>query len=109
MSPKNNIVVKLEREVHVGHIVTDLTMLFGCNTSTPKPVAKFEDIAIANYWLSEGNQSPLYQVSCRGAAQQGQEHLEKAYHFEITTIFGEQISEELEARIRDTITNAPID
>ena len=109
MNENKPIVVSPEREVKVAHVVTNLTMLLGCDTSTPKPFVKFKDMAIANYWLSKGNLQPLYQVSCRGVAQEGKEYLEKAYHFEVATIIGEPISEELEAIVRGTIRKAPSD
>ncbi|MAG91637.1 hypothetical protein CMO83_03100 [Candidatus Woesearchaeota archaeon] len=110
MSDKKPIVVPLEREVRVGAVVFDLTMLLGCNTSTLKPLVQLEDMTIANYWLSKGGtQPPMYQVSCRGVIEQGKTYLEKAYHFEVATILGEPISEELEARVIDTIRKAPSD
>ena len=109
MSEKKTIVVSSEREVSVGHIVTDLITLFGCDTSTPKPLVTLTDIVIANYWLSRGDQPPLYQVSCRGVAQQGQKYLEKAYQVEVSTIYGEPISEELKPKIIDIIRKSPSD
>ena len=108
MSLKNKIIVEPEREVRVGAVVFDLTMLFGCNTSTPKPPVQLEGMVTANYWLSKGeNQPPLYQISCRGVPQEGQKYPEKAYYFEVSTFQQEPFSEELEARIIDKIKKTP--
>ena len=111
MSLKNKIIVELEREVMVGPVVFDLTMLLGCNASIPKSASSpIEGMVVASYWLSKGeNQPPLYQVSCRGLVQQGQKYPKRAYYFEVSAIQEESIPEELETRVRDTIRKAPMD
>ena len=109
MNENKPIVVSPEREVRIGPVVTDLSILLGCNKSTPKTLVTLGDMSIANYWLSKGDQPPVYQVSCRGVAQQEQGFLKKAYHFEVVTILGEPISEELEARVTEIIRKAPSD
>ena len=109
MNKNKPIGVSLEREVQIMPIVTDLTRLLGCNTSTLQNPVLLGDMAVANYWLSKGDPMPLYQISCRGTAQKGQTYLEKAYRFEVATVLGEQISEELEARVIAIIREAPSD
>ena len=112
MNKNKPIGVSLEREVQIMPIVTDLTRLLGCTAYERKNFVTVQNMGIENYWIGRGDlpvEEPLYQISCRGIAQQGQEYLEKAYRIEVSTLFGEPISEELEARVIGIIRKAPSD